>query len=234
MSPGTKQESAGDVAKYLGLVARVHNYINAREAEKSLPGCRTVVASGLRQCFEDRQGREDFFSANLAAAVAFKAQEQGSAVGVTGNHLYVEKDVAVAISYIEMCHAIMALAKFDRPDSVVTDPYCYHPPDSARAVTVTYPSWRAYDPIVIGIMNNEYTFRRLNSLALTNLQLFTDYRRLAEEQDPEDLLAASIRGVLAAATPTIAEIWRASNITRPFLFTSFPLELDYNQFFNCE
>ena len=64
MVQGKVEESAGEVAKFLGLVARVHNYINAREAEKSLPGCRTVVASGLRKCFEDRQGRDDFFAAN--------------------------------------------------------------------------------------------------------------------------------------------------------------------------
>src|SRR5208283_447394 len=60
MLPGAVKDSAGEVAKFLGLVARVHNYINAQEAERSLPGCRTVVASGLRKCFEDRQGRDDF------------------------------------------------------------------------------------------------------------------------------------------------------------------------------
>jgi hypothetical protein len=46
---GTKRESAGGVAKFLGLVARVHDYVNAREADKSLrlPNCGSLGTSAM-------------------------------------------------------------------------------------------------------------------------------------------------------------------------------------------
>jgi len=156
-----------------------------------------------------------------------------ASAGIKGNHFYVEKDVAVAVSYIEACHAMMALAKFDRSDPVVTDPYCYHPPDPPGTLTVRRPSWRVYDPFVVGIMNYEYVFRRLDPLVLTNLQLFMDYLRLANEQDPDDPLAKSIRGILNSMTPGVEEIRGATNRTHLFLFMSYRMESDYNQFVNC-
>jgi hypothetical protein len=100
---GTTWESGSDVAKFLGLVARIHNYINELEAKRSFPGCRT---SGLRKCFKDRKGVDDYFSANFSVSMAFEAGKHGSSVGIKGNYLYVEDDVATAISYCEpcMCH----------------------------------------------------------------------------------------------------------------------------------
>jgi len=109
---GTTWESGSDVAKFLGLVARIHNYINELEAKRSFPGCRTVVASGLRKCFKDRKGVDDYFSANFSVSMAFEAGKHGSSVGIKGNYLYVEDDVATAISYCEPC---MSLGTQKRP-----------------------------------------------------------------------------------------------------------------------
>lgn len=122
---GTTAESGGDVAKFLGLVARIHKYINAREAEKNFAGCRTVVASGLRKCFKDRKGADDFFSANFSVSIVFEAEEKGGSAGLKGNHLYVEDDVAMAISYCKPCYAILGFSKFFRTDSSLIDPYQY-------------------------------------------------------------------------------------------------------------
>ena len=47
------------VAKFLGLVARTHNYINRVEEQANYPGCRTIVATGLRQPLLDRHGDDE-------------------------------------------------------------------------------------------------------------------------------------------------------------------------------
>ena len=122
---GTAVEPGSDVAKFLGLVARIHTYVNRREAEKSFPGCRTVVASGLRKCFADRKGIDDFFSANFSVSTVFEAETKGNSAGLKDNHLYVEDDVGMAISYCQPCHAILGYSKFIRTDSSFIDPYQY-------------------------------------------------------------------------------------------------------------
>ena len=54
---GTTWESGSDVAKLLGLVARIHNHLNEEEAKRSYPGCRTIVASGLPKVFCQQERR---------------------------------------------------------------------------------------------------------------------------------------------------------------------------------
>ena len=210
-------------------MARIHNYINTKEAEKSLPGCRTVVASGLRKHFEDRQGRDDFFAANFSLSVAYEAQAKGSAIGLKGNCLYVEDDVAVAVSYVEECHAILASAKFLPLSFPLVDPYHYYP-EMQSSVTVRSGTWNVHEPIVVPIMNQERVFRRLNPSALTNLQLFADYRRIVlNKYDRHDM----IRDALSRATPTLEKIntpfgdWGDSLFPR----LCFPLDMDYKKFF---
>jgi len=227
------KDSGGEVAKFLGLVARVHDYINAREAEKSFPGCRTVVASGLRKRFKDREGKDDFFAANLSASVVFEAQEQGSKVGIKGNFLYVEDDVATAITYSEVCHAILACAKFFSLESpVVIEPYDYLPPNFG---VFRGRSWHIYEPAIVPIMNHEYIFRRLSPRALTNLQLFTDFQRIAgEERDGKEELFFS--EALDTGTPTLKELntFQSKQSRHPFLGLCFPLDMDYEEFFGKE
>jgi hypothetical protein len=207
----------------------VHNYVNEHEAKQSLPGCRTVVASGFRQCFEDRTGKEDFFSANLSAAVAFKAQEQGSRAGIRGNRLYLESDVAVATSPLPICRAIMGMSKFERSVVTLVDPFSYSPPDPLY-ITIRRPEFRAAKPTTLEIMNHDYVFRPLNGDILAHLQLFEDYQRIAATTTVVDTFAASIRDAIQAPTPTTEKVeWDMdTNIFSNLVFT---LEADYGEFF---
>jgi len=232
IAKGTLRDSAGDVAKFLGLVARVHDYVNAQEAQHSLPGCRTVVASGLRKRFEDRQGNDDFFAANFSLSVAYEAQAKGSAIGLKGNSLYVEHDVAIAVSYIEVCHAIMASAKFLSLSSAVVDPYQYYPAKDGQVI-LRGGSWRVHDPIVVELLNQERVFRRLNPSVLTNLQLFADYRQIAFENNDNKRLGELVRDALNNATPTAEELNDPLREAKGSLFVRlyFSLDKDYEQFF---
>ena len=231
---GTTAESGGDVAKFLGLVARIHKYINAREAEKSFPGCRTVVASGLRKCFKDRKGDPDFFSANFSVSTAYEAEKKGSSAGLKGNHLYVEGDVAMAISYCKPCYAILGFSKFFRTDSSLIDPYQFK---HKQEGTLFLPqrSWTVPEPITLDIMKKRLAFRRLNPTVLTNLQLFKDYQRFAESPTKNNELEKWIGDSLFAPTPSVDQVnKRRTSMEYPLLSLKFSLDEDYSRFFGHE
>ena len=229
---GTTTESSSNVAKFLGLVARMHKYINEREAEEGFPGCRTVVASGLRKCFKDREGLDDFFSANFSISTAFEAEKKGSSGGLGGNHLYVEDDIAMAISYCEPCYAIMGFAKFFYSDLPLLDPYNYKKVQEG-SISLPGGSWIVPKPISLDIMKKHHTFRRLNPNVLTNLQLFKDYERLATESKNEDF-ENQIYNSLSTSTPSLEEVnnKKLMEIKYPFLFLNFSLEANYSSFFS--
>lgn len=236
VNEGTTAESGGDVAKFLGLVARIHKYINAREAEKSFPGCRTVVASGLRKCFGDRKGVDDFFSANFSVSTAFEAEKKGSSAGFKGNYLYVEDDVAMAVSYCKPCWAILGFSKFLRTDSSLIDPYQYQ---HKQEGTLFLPrsSWTVPEPITLDIMKKRLAFRRLNPTVLTNLQLFKDYQRFGTKNGQVE---REISDSLSTSTPSLEEVNNSSLPLRkpkkeyPFLLLEFRLDTDYSNFFGQE
>lgn len=229
---GTTAESGGNVAKFLGLVSRIHEYINKCEAEKSFPGCRTVVASGLRKCFKNRKGIDDFFSANFSISTAFEAGKMGSSVGLEGNHLYVEDDIAMAISYCDSCYAIMGFAKFFYSDSPLLDPYNYKQVQEG-SISLPGGSWIVPKSISLDIMKKHHTFRRLNPNVLTNLQLFKDYERLATESKNEDF-ENQIYNSLSTSTPSLEEVnnKKLMEIKYPFLFLNFNLDANYSSFFS--
>jgi hypothetical protein len=230
---GTTAESGGDVAKFLGLVARIHKYINVREAEKSFPGCRTVVASGLRKCFRNRKGVDDFFSANFSVSTAFEAEKMGSSAGLKGNHLYVEDDVAMAISYCEPCYAILGFSKFFRTDSLI-DLYQYQH-EQEGALFLPRGSWTVPEPVTLDILKKRLAFRRLNPTVLTNLQIFKDYQRFAIEPTKNGQFEKQISDSLSTSTPSLEEVNKKKTRTEhPFLSLEFSLDTDYSNFFGQE
>lgn len=232
---GTTAESGADVAKFLGLVARIHKYINERESEKDFPGCRTVVASGLRQCFIDREGVDDFFSANFSVSTVFEAEKRGSSAGLKGNRLYVEDDVAVAIAYCRPCNAILGFSKFHRVDAPLVSPY-QHKQEREGSSFISMGSWTHSKPIILDVAKKSLSFRCLNPTVLTNLQLFDNYQRISIE---DGQIESDIRNALTDSTPSLEEVNAAqiplkSSAHYPFLFLKFSLEEDYSAFFRQE
>lgn len=233
---GTRAESGGDVAKFLGLVARVHEYVNRRETENDFPGCRTVVASGLRRRFSDRNDEDDFFSANFAVSAAFEADKSGSSGGLKGDNLYVEQDVGMAISYCEPCHAVLGFAKFVRTDSSLIDPYEYiKTPENMVMGFLPGGFWTIPEPVTLEIMKKNLTFRRLNPAVLTNLQLLSDYQRLATESGEFNKL---ISNCFSTSTPSVEEVNESSlpfgKHEYPFLSLEFSLDAQYSGYFGEE
>jgi len=223
---GTVADAGGNVAKFLGLVARIHKYINACEFEKSFPGCRTVVASGLRKCFNTRKGKDDFFSANFSISTAYEAETKGSSAGIKGNHLYVEDDIAVAISYCQPAYAILGFSKFVNTKSSLVTPYEYRHKETIPPRS----TWSVSSSIEMDIMKKRHTFRRLNTSVLSNLQLFQEYENFKHSENDE--LEKQVLNSLNSSTPLLEDVNKKSKITDyPFLSLRFKLDMDLPHFF---
>ena len=64
-----------NLMKFVGLIARMHAYINHEDNALFFPGARTVIAAGYRSRFFAAE-KEDFFSANFSLSNAYLAEKQ--------------------------------------------------------------------------------------------------------------------------------------------------------------
>ncbi len=209
-----KGTSAAEVAKLVGLVARIHMYVDSRDRELGFPGCRTVVATGLRGCVTDSEEQDDYFSANLSVSIAFEADKQGGSAGLAGNHIYVEDDVGVAISYCHLTKAMFAYAKFLPKERPLVDPYQFdRPPEQADEVGILplpRRTWDVSEPLTVEILRKPCSFRRLNPAVLSNLQFFRDYERVAQGQG---MFERELLRSLHESTPTIESVRKSMGPT---------------------
>jgi hypothetical protein len=63
-----------DLCLFVGLVSRIHRYIEKKENIEHFPGPKTVVSTGYRKVFINNDGNEDFLSANFAFSNAYIAE----------------------------------------------------------------------------------------------------------------------------------------------------------------
>lgn len=68
-------EATKDLAKFVGLTARVHDFLFRRESESHFPGALTVVASGFRREFLPNDPN-DILSANFSFSNAYLAESK--------------------------------------------------------------------------------------------------------------------------------------------------------------
>ena len=157
--------------------------------------------------------------------MAFEAGKQGNSVGIKDNYLYVEDDVATAISYCDPCNAILGFSKFIINDSFFI-PYQYQP-QTSNSIILRKPSWTNSEPIHLDIMKKRLTFRRLNANVLENLQLYKDYQQIASKS--RDKVDEAIKRSLSSPTPSLIDINKMELLEYPFLSLRYILESDYSR-----
>ncbi len=157
-----------EVAKFVGLVARIHEFIKNQEKKKGYPGPRTVISTGLRRKFfpeDNNRAKEDFFSANFSLSNAFIVNEKGSEIGIVGNKIFVEDNVARIISYNEKYIYPLVLSKF------LVDSRYYDPFEEYHTLEAVKLDIAISKPIRVDLFGKTYTFRELNPSVLSNLQM---------------------------------------------------------------
>jgi len=161
-----------DLRKFVGLVARLHSFINRRETEAFFPGAKTIVASGYRKGFFT-DGMEDAFSANFAFSNAYLAESH-----LHGPRLFLDNSITQMLCIDRYARNIMRFASFTRCLTGF-DPMKESKDDfSCRSTT------RKSDEIKVSLLRRPFIFREFDPAPLTYLQLVDRLRtHLMDEKD---------------------------------------------------
>jgi hypothetical protein len=161
-----------NLMKFVGLIARMHAYINHEDNALFFPGARTVIAAGYRSRFFSDE-KEDFFSANFSLSNAYLAEKQLH--GDAG--LYLDNSVAQLLYANQFSRNLLRYACFiPRPNKFdpflnYDDPF-YRPHDRVKT-----------EPINITLFRMPFTFREVDPVPLMYLQVIhrlSTYLRGAE------------------------------------------------------
>lgn len=156
-------ESTGALLRFIGLVSRIHSYINRKENENYYPGAKTVIATGFRKSFITSENKEDFFSANFSFSNAYVAE------GILkGAKFYIDNYILQMLANNSYSKNIMRYAVY------VNDQYNYDPLEDYEDVLYIPNPKREGESIEVQIFRKKYLFREMNSFPLAYLQLLPD------------------------------------------------------------
>ena len=104
-------EDTKDLTKFIGLIARLHNYINTKEDEDYFPGVKTVIATGYRKPFFP-DDEEDHFSANFSFSNAYLAESD-----LHGSNFFMDTNISQLLYANEFARNILRGAIFKSKES---------------------------------------------------------------------------------------------------------------------
>lgn len=161
-------EQSHNVAKFVGLVARMHVTINQLEAKKNFPGARTVISTGLK--VSDNNGKLDAFSANFALSNAYIVGERGKAGGFGGDGFYLEDSAANLIAVNREHLRLLSQSNYI-PREKYSNPYDYATHTDENIIKGNIKEYVEADRIQTSLFGKEYIFRGVNPIPLTWIQV---------------------------------------------------------------
>lgn len=93
-----------ELVLFVGMLARLHTFINKKENAAHFPGARTVIASGYRRTFMS-QRTEDFLSANFSFSNVYLADRE-----LHGPNFYVDNNIVQLLSANQYARNILRFA----------------------------------------------------------------------------------------------------------------------------
>ncbi len=145
--------------QFLGVVSRIHLFIQDREARGYFPGAKTIVSSGFRKPFVTSDDSEDFLSANFAFANATLADKV-----LRGPHLFVDNNILEILSRDRFAQHLMQFSQFDWRISSF-DPLTSEGEEQTRP-----PKPELHAPHTVELLRRRYVFRQLSASPLSYLQ----------------------------------------------------------------
>lgn len=202
-----KSGEAIKVGLFIGLVSRLHMYINKQELNANMPGCRTIISSGLRFRFFDRKGDEDYYSANFSLTNAYIVNATGSENGFPGNNFYLDDNVARICWYNEFTKGLIAYSKFIPLDSL-DDPYLGNENlGNKNIILISYKKYAKTKKIPIDLFRKPFTFRALNTIPISNFQLLPTLIALKEDKNRKlDSITKKMIDGIMGNPPTLKEV----------------------------
>jgi hypothetical protein len=206
------------LAKFVGLVARIHVHVNGKEAENHFAGAKTICSTGFRRKFDTEDNKEEWLSANFAFANAFTADRE-----LHGPNLFIDDNVLQLICIDTIGRNIVRYSSFVSrlaPFEPANDPE-----EGFYSTLSRVPS----EAKQITLFRKPFFFREVNPFPLTHLQT-VDYLRpyIENEKQPAAKSIFDLVKSRLASGPDV-EAMRAGELSSgiPFylsLSTSFLLE----------
>jgi len=171
-----------DLIKFVGLVARLHSFVNIQEHERAFPGAKTVCVTGLRRRFKKADGREDPLAANFSFANACVASRSlhGAGVFVDDAIARLVSINAFALNLIRHACFVNRSKEFDPAKDHQREPYL----ESERVLS---------SPQRVELFRRVFVFREMTAGPLTYLQeihLLSEY--LTGTREPARSKSSSI------------------------------------------
>ena|SRR5690554_4445001 len=158
------EKSVVELTKFIGLVARIHNYINNVEANFHFPGAKTVISTGFRKIFIDRNNNEDFLAANFSFSNAFKAEQH-----LHGAKFYIDCYILQLLSINKYSRNLVKSSIFINEFKPL-DPF--QETDDYLKLNIQYKESTAQ---LINLFHKQYYFREINSNRIALTQIITEY-----------------------------------------------------------
>jgi hypothetical protein len=153
------QQAVDSLARFVGLVARLHLFIQKREGGQFFPGAKTVVATGFRKPFAVSGKSDDVLSANFAFANAFVAEK-----GLHGPHFFADNGVLEILARNVAAFNLVRLAHYHWQEKP------FDPLAGEFKEGVYFDKAEAPSPIEVTLFRRRYWFRRLNASPLSFVQ----------------------------------------------------------------
>lgn len=209
-----------EAAKFVGLAVRTHNYLNSLEWEHHFPGCRTVIACGLRVPFTDRDGKDDFLAANFSLTNAYYVQERGTSVGFRGTSIWLDDSIAVPISLDPVAQNLLYFSQFVQTQA----PLGPYRPANIIDLQMRFPA--PPERISVEIQRQEFRFTRLDPSAASNFQLVGEVDALRSAEGVDRCALHRYSKVLTGRMPAQDQIMATEFPACEFPFYFFRLGLD--------
>lgn len=149
-----------DLIKFVGLVARLHAFINSQEDRAFLPGAKTIIATGYRRPFFTNK-REDFLSANFSFSNAYEADKH-----LHGPNMYLDNNIAQLLYSNRFARNLLRFACYVRR-SELFDPFG----DYDDVLSLSGQTVVKLQPIEMALFRVSFSFRELDPAPLAYLQV---------------------------------------------------------------
>jgi hypothetical protein len=154
------RQALDPLRKFVGVVARIHLFVNRNEANGHFPGAKTTVCSGFRRPFISRvDQRDDHFSANFAFANVAVGEKQlhGPGLFVDNNIIEMLAREEYSKNVLHFAHLFFSGGSYD----------CF---GEEKNVADYFASATVAKPIEVELFRKRYTIRPLYAAPLSYLQ----------------------------------------------------------------
>lgn len=155
-------EAILELTQFIGLVSRVHSFINRKEAEGFFPGAKTVIASGFRKSFITQSQEEDSLSANFSFSNAYIAESK-----LKGKKLFIDNNILELLGKNQYSMNLLKLSAF-LPENYQFDPF----DDKEVSIETESKKYKKGEQQEVALFRKNYLFREVNPSKLAFIQLF--------------------------------------------------------------